>query len=129
MVKVTGPCFSLDAQGSLGGVLTYQRGLKTRTARLKPIQRQPGTTGQLAMQQMMIKSLAEWDALLPTQQALWQAYTDDHGNRGYHAFMSQYLKRTYDLDWQYCLPPNFGYCIVAESIVGDTTAGGAYRPV
>lgn len=129
MVKVTGPCFSLDAQGSLGGVITYQRGLKSRTARLKPIQRQPGTSGQIVMQDTLTKALAEWNALLPTQQAIWIIYTDSHGNKGYHAFMSQYISRTHDGDYQFELPPNFGYCIVDEVIVGDVITGGVFRPI
>lgn len=129
MVKVTGPCFSLDAQGTLAGAITYQRALKSRICRKKPLPRKSSTVDQLAVRAALRKAIIEWGALTSSQRAIWDEYTDPNGNTGYHAFMSSYISRTLDGLAQYELPPHTGYCLVGEYLVGELTVGGGFRPV
>lgn len=125
MVKVNGPCFSLEASGSLGKAITFQKGLKSRMVRKCPKPKYTRTPDQILVRNMFALAIIYWHDLTPSQVALWNAFTDGEGNMGYHAFMHQWASRGLAGLNQYQLPPDIGYCLVGEHIVGDFTTGGA----
>lgn len=126
MVKLTGPCFSLEASGTLGDQITYQKSLKSRTARIKPIPTYSRTAGQDAVRDAVKFGVAQWHELLANQQGLWGYYINPDNNSGYHAFMQQFIARTLAVVFQYQLPPNIGYCLVGEHLTGEVITGGVW---
>jgi len=127
MVKATGPCFSLDAHGTLANAITYQKLPTTRIVRRKPKPLYTRTTGQNTVRNTHAKATEKWHELLAIQQDLWKAYTDGNGNSGYQAWMSQWVHRTLENLFQYKVPPNHGYCLVGEYKVGELITGGVFQ--
>lgn len=125
MAKTSGALFSTDARGSVGGI-TYQHAYRRKICRGKPFPLNRRSPAQLLVRAVITKSVKAWQALLSIQKDLWKQYTNGNGNTGYHAFMDQYPSRTLDHLPQYQLPPNHGYCIVGEWLVGELTVGGIW---
>ena len=124
MAKTSGALFSTDATGSVGGI-TYQHAYRSRTCRGKPHPLNRKSTSQIAVRAMVTKAIQYWQALIEIQSILWEGYTDGNGNTGYHSFMSKWIKRGLAGLPQYKLPPDIGYCLVNEYLVGELTVGGA----
>jgi len=126
MVKVSGPCLSLEASGSVGKAITFQKGLKSRTVRKCPVKKPTRTPGQETVRTVFSKAVTYWHALLTSQQTLWKEFIDGDGNSSFQAFMHQWIIRCNDGLPQYELPPYHGYCIVGEHLVGEFTVGGVW---
>lgn len=127
MVKTTGACFSLEASGSLARAITYQKTYGARIVRKIPIPKYSRSPGQNSVRLAQAKAVQYWHLLTAGQQATWKAYSDPNGNNGYHAFMSQFIKRTLTPIWQYNLPPNTGYCLVGEWLVAEVVVAGEWQ--
>jgi hypothetical protein len=126
MAVIRGPLFSVSASGSIGKAITYQRDIKGFACRRMPIPPNRKTVAQLAQRERHVAGLRAWQSLIQTQRNIWNAYTDNDNNKGYHAFMSQYIRRTGLLLPQYQLPPSTGYCLTGEHLVGELTVGGGW---
>lgn len=126
MVKTIGPCISLDATGSIAGAVTFQKALKSKIARRKPIPRYTRTTGQAIVRNTIKKAVYYWHQLLPLQQNIWKVTYDGYGLLGYHSFIKSFINRTNDALPQYELPPDKTYCLVGEWLVGELTVGGVW---
>ena len=127
MVRVTGPCLSLEASGSVGKAITFQKGLKSRSVRKCPVKKPTRSTDQNTVRVMFNGAVTHWHELLQSQQTLWKQYTDGDGNTSFQAFMHQWIIRGLDGLPQYKLPPIAGYCIVGEYLVGELITGGVYQ--
>jgi hypothetical protein len=127
MARTRGPLFSVEASGSIAGAITYQKSIKGFSCRRMPRHLDRKTAPQLAQRQRHLAGVRAWQDLLQTQKNIWIAYTDNDGNEGYHAFMSQYVHRTMIIMFQYELPPHTGYCLVGENLVGEFDVGGNWR--
>lgn len=127
MVLVKGPCFSLEAHGSLADCITYittqgyyvVKSLKFPTYHCSPAQE-------------TVRDTFSWAASLWAQMHLpkktdWRNYKDYKLLVGYASFMHYMLKRTHLNIWQFELPPDTGFCTVGNHIVGEFLTGGGYR--
>jgi hypothetical protein len=126
MVKVKGPCFSLEAHGSLADCLTYQdvnskpvvKSLRFPTYRCSP--------AQAAVRDTFSWATLVWRSLPIEKRNQWAAYKDIEKLVGYAAFLSQFLRRTYQPIWQFELPPSTGFCVTGNFNVDEAYSGGAY---
>ena len=120
MVKVTAPCLSLEASGSLGKAITYQKGLKSRTVRKCPHKKYTRTTAQALVRDVIKKTIWVYKQLIISQKSLWSAYTDDDGNTGYQSFTHLFATLTN----QYIAD---GWPVIAtgQTLVGERTVGQA----
>lgn len=126
MAKTSGALFSTDARGSVGGI-TFQHAYRRKVCRGKPIPLNRKSTAQLTVRAAVAKTVQFWQELITSQKELWKAYTNGQGNTGYHAFIQQFIKRTLANNPQYQLPPDHGFCIVGEHLVGELTVGGVWQ--
>jgi len=126
MVKTIGPCLSLDAFGTIAGAITFQHALKSRAARKKPQPRYVRTDAQNEVRNTVAKAVLEWHGLTDSQRTLWKEYSDGNGNKGYHAWIYQWVRRSLMGLWQYRLPPDIGYCITGDHLVGEFIVGGGH---
>jgi hypothetical protein len=129
MVKTTGPMFSVEASGSLGKAITFQKVGRVKTAKQYKVPIDRKTTAQITVRQWVTRTVQRWHDLIDSQQSLWDQYTNPTGNIGYYAFIEQYLKRSHETLPQYQLPPNHGYCAVGEWLVGELIVGGVHEPL
>jgi len=67
-----------------------------------------------------------WNNLQADTKEIWLDYEDWKGLKGYHSFMRLNLRQTHNAEYQIEAPPNYGYCIVGNHLVGEFTSGGAY---
>jgi len=126
MAYVRGPLLSLEARGSIAKAITFQFDGKGYQCRKIPIPRYQRTTEQANQRNTHKASVKAWQELLDSQKDLWRAYSDNNGNKGYYAFMSQWIHRAVIGAFQYKLPPNLGYCIVGEVTTGEFLTGGEW---
>ena len=127
MAYVRGPLFSLEARGSIARALTYQFDGKGYQCRKMPIPTYHRTPKQNTQRNTHKAGILAWQELTEEQKNLWRDYTNNDGNTGYYAFMSQWVHRAATNLFQYKLPPNVGYCLVGENIVGDIITGGIWE--
>ena len=71
MVKLKGPCMSLSASGSLGGVLSYGSVAGTSYARIPGPTVQPDTDPQIAVRACFEFLASVWKTFDPSVQAMW----------------------------------------------------------
>lgn len=94
MVKVTGPCLSLEATGSVGKAITFQKGIKSRVVRKCPVKKYTRSALQDTVRDVLAKTIQAWQELITSQINLWKAYTDGNGNTGYQSFVHLFAKLT-----------------------------------
>lgn len=88
MVKLAGPALSLDASGTIGGVLTFSKWKGRPYVRSRVIPNNPKTQSQLAVRSVM-KFLSQiWSDLAPADQATWQILADQAKYSPFNAFTS-----------------------------------------
>jgi hypothetical protein len=73
MVKLTGPCFSLGASGTLGKTVTFSHWKGRAYARQRIIPNNPKSGGQLGARAMWEFITQNWDALSTAEKATWAA--------------------------------------------------------
>lgn len=98
MVKVSAPCLSLDASGSLAGTMVFSKwkGRNYVRSLVKPTN--PKSGGQVGVRSMF-KFLAQiWNGLSDANKATWEARADDKVASPFNAFMSYNQKRWRDFD-------------------------------
>lgn len=92
MAKITGPLYSVDAQGNWGkGVLQFRRGLKTthayRPAPPGRINQAPATPAQARSRQAYGLAKERWTLLSLSEQAEWNAIAEPHRMSGWNLFV------------------------------------------
>ncbi len=93
MVKLKGPMQSLDATGSLAGVLVYAKSGGVSYARKLTIPKQPTPLLQRAGRALTSFLSKEYAKLIPAHRATWEDATDTPGVDGYRRFISYNLTR------------------------------------
>ena len=91
MVKVAGPLFSVEAQGTLGGVLTYQRGFGRHRVTVKPDHRDAGTDEQLSQREKFLAAVAYWKALTVEAKAAYNVIADPMQMTGYQYVLREHM--------------------------------------
>ena len=98
MVKVSAPCLSLDASGSLAGTMVFSKwkGRNYVRSLVKPTN--PKSGGQVGVRSMF-KFLSQiWNGLSDANKATWEDRADDMVASPFNAFMSYNQKRWRDFD-------------------------------
>ena len=91
MVKVTGPIFSVDAKGTLGGAITYQGGSgKHRVIRV-PTHKDAGSGDQLTQRALFLGAAARWHLLGAEDKADYEVFGVVYHMTGYNWHMKLYL--------------------------------------
>ncbi len=98
MVKVAGPCLSLDASGQLGGAMVFSKWKGRNYVRTLVKPANPRSGGQVGIR-AMFKFLAQiWDGLSDANKATWEARADQLVASPFNGFMSYNQKRWRDFD-------------------------------
>ena len=126
MVKVKGPLFSLEAHGTLDDTLTYESGKYGYYVKANNFPTYSRSPAQGVIRDTFNWCISIWHALPSETKQYWHDHEDYQGLIGYASFMSYMLKRTYLAVFQYESPPNFGFCITGNHIVGEFFTGGGY---
>lgn len=87
MVKLRGPLFSIEARGTLGDVLTYQRGFGKHRVTRKPGHRDAGTEAQGLQREKFLEAVAGWHALSVEDKAAYNATADPMQMTGYQYYL------------------------------------------
>ena len=88
MVKVHGPCFSIDASGTLADTLTFTKWKGRNVVRERVIPSNPRSGPQTGMRSMM-KFLSQiWDGLTTVNKATWEDLADATVISEFNAFTS-----------------------------------------
>jgi len=100
MVKLTGPCFSLTASGTLGDTITYSNWKGTPYARQRVVPTNPKTAAQSGVRSMFAFLAAAWAAIAALSQATWDAAAAANSYSAFNAYMSSNMLR-----WRNHNPP------------------------
>ena len=80
MVKVTGPTLSLNAAGSLGKILTYQKRLKGNVVYMKSKPGRIGIVGntynQYQVKIYILQAVRHWHLLSASEKQEWDDFID-----------------------------------------------------
>lgn len=97
MVRVTGPCFSLDARNSMGSAITYSfwRGLNYVRARIIP--HNPKSTCQSRIRAVLSIGVSKWrfGHVSGLDKTWWNTYAKGLGESGFNRYMRDYLESNY----------------------------------
>jgi hypothetical protein len=126
MVKLKGPCFSLAASGTIGGVLCYQKINGLHVAKALKFIKVEATPGRIHDRIWFKWAFDVWLSLAIEKKNAWKAWTDSQNLTGWKAFSSQFQRRTWLTLWQFELPPSTGFCIVGNHNTGDFKTGGGF---
>lgn len=88
MVKVSGPALSMEASGSLGGVMVYSKWKGRAYVRSLVIPSNPRSGGQVGMRSMFSFLAKAWATLTAGNQATWEDRADQLVVSEFNAFMS-----------------------------------------
>ena len=98
MAKSKGPLFSLDAHGSIGKILTYQKGLGTGQVHIKTNPTDKRTTKQIEDRSTVTTAAMEWARESQTLKDLFGSLaTDKNTISGYNLYQKIFL--LYYTDW------------------------------
>ncbi len=98
MVKLLGPAMSLDASGSLAGVIVFSKWKGRNYARQLVTPANPKSGGQVGMR-AMFKFLSQiWDGLTDSNKATWEDRADNLIASPFNAFMSYNQRRWRDFN-------------------------------
>ena len=102
MVKVIGPCFGLDARGTLGKSLTYSIRRGVNYIRNYVVGKDPKTAAQLENRAAFMDGVSKWrfEIIPGYQKTEWSSYALGTSESGFNRFMRYYLKENYDKETQ-----------------------------
>ena len=100
MVKLSGPMFSLDASGTIGGTVTFSKWKGRNYARERVIPANPKSGAQLGRRGMFKFLTQAWASVAAVDQATWQDLADQLIAAPFNAFISENMK-----DWHNFLAP------------------------
>lgn len=98
MTRVIGPCFGLDARGTLGKSMTYsiRRGVNYVRARVDPAN--PKSAAQQQIRAAFSDGTSKWrfGYIVADDKEWWNYYAAGTAESGYNRFMRYYLRNNYD---------------------------------
>lgn len=74
MAKVTGPCLSLGAKGSVGKALTFMRKMGGFSVHSKEDHKDAKSYPQLLIRSHMRDAVKAWQALTPSERGEWNDF-------------------------------------------------------
>lgn len=91
MAKVTGPAFSVGAQGALGGGICFTRCKSGHRVILSPNPRNPNSASQSAHRTLFHSGKSAWKLLSPASKAALNAEADPLQMTGYNLYIKRVL--------------------------------------
>lgn len=125
MVKVKGPCFSVDASGTLAGGIIFQKSMGKNVVKKSSFIVYENSYLRNIQTSLLSYCVNLWHSLLWQTVDQWNNFTDYKGLHGYHAFMRLNMKRLSSMEAEFESPPYWGFCVVGNHIVGEFYSGGA----
>lgn len=101
MARTTGPLFSLDASGKVGGALVYSRWKGRSYVRRLVVPANPQSVSQVAMRAMISFLSKQWASLSGAEQATWEELADAISVSPFNAYV-QFNQR----NWRNFLAPS-----------------------
>lgn len=102
MAKVTGPAFSLDARGPLGGGICFTRCMNGNRVILMPNHKDAATAAQLAQRASYTSAHSLWRALGAASKAYYDSLAESQHMSGYNLYMKKCLLGEISLvTWEY----------------------------
>jgi hypothetical protein len=98
MVKVTGPFLSLDASGTLGGIMTGSKWKGVNYIRARVVPMNPQSEAQTAIRTVLSDGVSKWKFGMITglNKDFWNSYAKGLAESGFNRFMRSYLKANYE---------------------------------
>jgi len=100
MVKLNGPCFSIDASGSIADTITYSKWKGRNYARQRVIPANPKSALQVSVRSMMRFLSQAWENVGSTPQGSWEDRAAATNISPFNAYIQQNLQR-----WREFQPP------------------------
>lgn len=88
MARTTGPLFSLDASGSVGGAITFSKWKGRNYVRRRIVPTNPKSGAQTGRRAMMRFLATAWNGLSAPDKATWQALADQLVASPFNAYVS-----------------------------------------
>ena len=101
MVKLTGPCMSLGASGTIANAITFAQWKGRPYARQRVIPSNPETVLQVSMRAMFKFISQAWDAMGSTPKGTWQDRADATNILKFNAYVAANMRR-----WREFQPPS-----------------------
>ena len=93
MARTTGPLFSLDASGSVGGAITFSKWKGRNYVRRRIIPSNPKSGAQVGRRAMFAFLSKAWTDLTAPEQASWQTIADQVVASPFNAYIKANMKR------------------------------------
>ena len=116
MVKLGGPAMSLDASGTVGGILTFARWKGRPYVRTRVIPSNPKTAAQQAVRAVMKFLAQQWTHVATMDQATWDAGADAKKISAFNQYSSVNLA-----NWRDFLPPSKNAALERDSAAAAIT--------
>lgn len=98
MAKVIGPCFALDARGTLGNSIVYsiRKGVNYLRTYVEP--KNPKSDAQLENRAAFMDGVSKWrwGVIASYQKTKWDSYATGTTESGFNRFMRYYLADNYN---------------------------------
>lgn len=88
MVKLAGPCMSIDASGTLANTIVFSKWKGRPYARSRVVPSNPKSGGQVGMRSMFAFLAQQWAGLTAGNQATWEDRAEAASVSPFNAFMS-----------------------------------------
>ncbi len=108
MAKLTGPLFSMEARGTMGGAVTYQKGFGGNRATRVPRHRDALTSGQVTQRSVFQVASDEWRWLGAEGKAGYARTGAEFRITGWNYFLREFLKGRVRGDTRLLLPAHEG---------------------
>lgn len=105
MPRLTGPLFSLEARGRLGGLIDYRQLAGVAVASAAGTYTDPATPAQLAHRDRVRDALTAWHSETPEVQAQWATYARPYGLTSWAAYWREYFAQLISPPNRPVLPP------------------------
>jgi len=107
MTKVIGPCFGLDARGSMGNSITYSIRKGVNYTRTKVTPSNPQTDAQNELREVFADGVSKWrfGYITTNNKNWWNYYASGTTESGFNRFMRYYLSANYNKDTKQKVSP------------------------
>ena len=92
MAKTTGPLFSVEAHGTIGNSISYQKGSGGNRVTIKPVHRDAQSAGQLSNRSTYQSGVAAWHNLHVHSKEFYNYLGEQLSMTGFNYAMAHYME-------------------------------------
>lgn len=125
MVKLGGPAMSLDASGTIGGILTFSKWKGRAYVRTRVIPANPKSDPQMAVRAMMKFLAQQWAGIATIDKATWDVGAEANKISPFNQYTKINLR-----NWRDFLPPGKKATLLraqASAVISGTVSNDAGR--